>query len=217
MSSPPPLYQELVDPSYPPLFRQSAVPNILRRAFKAEKYARQFMSGKIRFGLLHYYRQMEGYRRDETEGRASIRWNLSSQNPDRCDVNYSGTSLDPYYILCTVHPTVCKCHLTANFGTFIVSINDPLKLLARICSAWKGDLRSSSAPFITPVLYNKDELVSPPPYLLAPPCLVYAQKHAIHSKDREYRYVLGCKVGTDKEPFITLDAGNCTDICSLVV
>jgi hypothetical protein len=202
---------------HPPFFTINAVPSALRRVFHSKEHALQFMAGDIRFGLLRYYRQLEGWRGDETEGRGSVQWNLQTTNPDLHNVNYSLSSLEPYYVLCCSHPSVCKCHLT-KFGSFIVSINDPLKLLERICAAWNGDDRASSSPFITPVLYNKGELVEPPPYFIAPPCLVYAQKPPSYSEDREYRYLLECKAeAKQKDDFLTLNVPACTDICSLIM
>jgi hypothetical protein len=198
--------------TYPPLCTINALPSTLQRAFQNEEQARQFMAGDIRFGLLQRYRKMEGWRQDETEGEASIRWR--AQNPNLSNVTYGGSSLNLYYALCTSHPAVCKCHMT-EFGSFIVRIHQPLTLLERICAAWGRDDRSDSPAFLVPVLYNKNDLVEPPPYFIAPPCLVYAQKPVSFSEDREYRYVLSCKVGTKEAPFLTLKVEPCTDICSL--
>jgi hypothetical protein len=200
--------------SYEPFFKINAIPNALQRAFRRKEHALQFLAGEIRFGLLQQYRKMEGCRGDETEGRASIRWDLNTKNPNLQNVTYSGTSVKPYYALCTFHPEVCKSHVT-KFGSFVVSITDPMQLLRRICNAWEKDDRASSSAFIAPVLYNKDELVEPPPYFIAPPCLTYAQKPASYRHDREFRYLLSCKVGTREEPFLTLKVGPCGDICSL--
>ncbi|MGA2965571.1 MAG: hypothetical protein ABSD64_05115 [Terriglobales bacterium] len=193
----------------------SAVPAVLLRTFEKEDYARQFLAGNIRFGLLQHYQEIEDCRGDETEGRASIQWDLESENSNLHNVTYTGTSLNLYYVLCTSHSGVCKKHL-AKFGSFVVEINQPLKLLKRICDAWRNDNRSSSDAFITPVLYNKNGLVPPPPYFIAPPSLVYAQKPASYSHEAEYRYVLCCKVGTPEDPFLTLRLGHCYDICSLI-
>jgi hypothetical protein len=163
---------------YQPIYTISAVPAVLLRTFKMEDYARQFLAGDIRFGLLQHYRKMEDCRRDESEGRASIRWDLESHNSSLHNVTYTGTSLNLYYVLCTSHSGVCKTHL-AEFGSFVIEINQPLKLLERICDAWRNDDRSSSDAFITPVLYNKHDLVPPPPYFIAPPSLVYAPKTSL--------------------------------------
>jgi hypothetical protein len=189
---------------------------MLRRAFQNEEHAHQFMAGDIRFGRLQYYRKIEGCRQDETEGEAFIRWNLEAENPDLHNVTYHGSSLDPYYVVCTFHPAACKCRVT-KFGSFIVCINEPLILLERICTAWNNEDRASGSAFIMPVLYNKGDLVEPPPYFLGPLSLTYAQKPASYSQDREYRYVLACEVGTKEDPFLTLKVGPCTDICSLII
>jgi hypothetical protein len=202
--------------TYQPICTVSAVPKALLRTFEREEYARQFLMGNIRFGLLQHYREMEDARADETEGRASIRWDLETDNPTLHNAMYTGTSLNPYYILCTSHPGACGKQL-AKFGSFVVEINQPLKLLERICDAWRNDSRSSSNAFITPVLYNKDALAAPPPYFIAPPSLVYAQKPASYSREAEYRYVLCCRVGTTEDPFLTLRVGPCYDICSVVL
>jgi hypothetical protein len=199
-------------PNHQSLCTISAVPDALFRAFETEEYARRFLAGEVRFGLLQGYRRMEGCRRDETEGRASIRWNLKAENPNLVNVTYSGTSSNPYYALCTLAPAG-KSHL-ADFGLFALRIRQPLTLLKRICEAWKNDARASGDAFIVPVLYNKDELVTPPPYYIAPPCLVYAQKPAKYSDEAEYRYLISCKVGTTEEPLLTLRIGSCDDICS---
>jgi len=202
--------------SYSPLCTISALPASLQRAFRTEDQADQFIAGRIRFGLLQRYRKMEGYRGDESEGRALIRWNLQAENPALCNVTYGGTSLDLYYALCTSHPAVCKCHMN-KFGTSLVRIDDPLELLERICEAWNIDNRASGSAFVIPVIYNKGELVDPPPYLIAPFNLAYAQKSRDpYSLDREYRYIVACKVGTKEDDSLTLDVGCCSDICTLV-
>jgi hypothetical protein len=143
----------MTDATYPPLCTIDAVPSVLLRTFHGEEHARRFIGGEMRFGLLQHYRAIEGSRQDETEGEASIRWNLEDENPNLHNVTYSGSSLNLYYVLCTSHPTVCRCQ-HAKFGLFTVRINEPLTLLKRICAVWKEDVRASSDAFITPVLYN---------------------------------------------------------------
>ena len=195
-----------------PIFVTSAIPPVLVRTFAREEYARQFLAGDVRFGLLQYYREIEDGRRDETEGRACIRWNLEAEDPALHNVTYTGTSLNRYYVICTSDPT--RMAAAGRFGAFTVRIDKPMKLLERICKAWKSDARASGEAFVVPVLYNKDELVAPPPYLIAPPCLVYAQKAAKHSHEAEYRYVISCRVGVPEKSFITLQLGPTDDICS---
>ena len=78
--------------TYKPILTISAVPPVLVRTFKEKDHAREFLAGNIRFGLLQYYREMEDCRKDETEGRASIQWNLGAENPELHNVTYAGTS-----------------------------------------------------------------------------------------------------------------------------
>jgi hypothetical protein len=200
----------------PPFFIQSALPATLRRAFKTAEYARQFIAGEIRFGLLSHYRTQEGWRQDQTEGNASLIWNLRESNPEANNVHYSGSSLNAYYALCTSHPDVCECYLKKHFGSFIVCINEPSTLLQRIRTAWKDDERAFPDAFITPVVYNKGELFEANRFFLSPPCLTYNQKPTRFSQDREYRYLLQCRVGAKEDPTITLKVPSCSDICSLV-
>jgi hypothetical protein len=57
-----------------------------------------------------------------------------------------------------------------------------LELLRRIVHAWEHDGRYSSPAFITPVLYNKSQLVEPPPHYIAQPCLVLRKSQPIPSR-----------------------------------
>src|ERR1700674_997175 len=138
-----PCFRGMSNVTQPPICSINAVPGALLRVFRDEEHARQFMAGAMRFGLLQRYRKMEGCRRDETEGEASIRWNLEAESPDLHNVSYKGSSLNPYYALCTLDRSACKCQVT-KFGAFAVRINEPLTLLERICDAWNGDSRASS-------------------------------------------------------------------------
>jgi hypothetical protein len=63
---------------------------------------------------------------------------------------------------------------------------------------------------------TKGDLVEPPPYYIAQPCLVYAQKPADpFSAEREYRYSLQAKHSSEPEPYLTLYVP-CNDICNFV-
>ena len=77
-------------PEFAPQWSVSAVPETLLRAFKDEDHARQFLAGDLRFGLLQHYRDMEGSRGDDAEGKASIRWDLETDNPNLHNVTYGG-------------------------------------------------------------------------------------------------------------------------------
>jgi len=195
-------------------FTQSALPSTLLRAFDKREYARQFIEGRLRFGLLEHYKRIEDCRRDRTEGRASLTL-VGGSHPS--PAYYSLSSPNPHYIICASHPAVCTCAIS-KFGKFLVCINDPVELLARICEVWKhDDRRSLSSPTsIWPVLYNKDDRVELASDILYSGCLVYAQKALAYAMEREYRYVLKCRSGTKKDESLTLNVGTCSDICSLI-
>ena len=193
------------------------VPCRLFRAFTCEQYAQEFIAGAMRFGLLSYYKAIEGARRDETEGRVSLIWNQQARNPDAFNIQYTGSSLNAHYILCTSHPNTSKELLAERFGPFIVSINNPKELLNRVLVVWDKDERAVESPagWVVRVEYTKGELVDPDPYLLAPPHLSYSQKPLAYAEEREYRYVLRCKVGVKEDAFLTFNVTDCSDIVSL--
>ena len=99
---------------------KTRLPNILFRFFDNEDHARRFIGGEIRFGLLDYYRTVEGCRKDESEGLVSFSWTLKAPQimidkptgevvghaESNQNIRYRGFSLNPYFILCTSHPKV---------------------------------------------------------------------------------------------------------------
>src|SRR5437867_2261059 len=205
-------------------------PPLLLRAFKERDHARSFIEGHIRFGLLEGYRTIEGLRRDETEGKMSVCWNLP--NPVHCD----RSSMNPHYILCTSHPEANRSLLIERFGPHIVRINDPITLLKRIRVVWEQRPLAAGRCVIEPVVYNKDTLLEPISGLLPPVEYSYSQKPKFDpqgldfEEEREFRYVLTCtadqvKLNTlaDSEgrprgvlnDHFFLKLPDCSDICSL--
>lgn len=209
------------------------IPSALLRFFEREEYARRFVAGQLRFGLLGYYRTVEGSRRDVGEGRASLYWALRAPQaiidaqsgqivgqtaPDR-RVHYSGVSLNPYYALCTSHFEANIPLLATKFGKFIVRMSDPVALLDRIKAVWhKHDWSLENSAFIAPVEYNRDGLLEPDPYFLAPPHYFYSQKSELYREEREYRYLLMCTVDVTRSlpDHLDLLVPDCSDICSLI-
>ena len=196
-------------------------PSNLLRFFDKDEYARGFLEGQIRFGLLDRYRTIEGSRRDEKEGQVSFYWNRKApqitidkstaqvvgQSESDQNIHYSGCSLNPYYILCTSHPEASIPSLTQKFGRFVVRIQDPLALLERIKVAWQNHhFALDGCAFLAPVVYNKDGLLEADPYLIAPPHYSYSQKPNSFEEEREFRYLLQCSVDTKRtwEDFLTL-------------
>lgn len=192
-----------------------AIPNTLLRFFGQKEYALQFIAGQIRFGLLDYYRRIEGSRRDEKEGLVSGIW--GEEESDK-NIRYRGRSMNPFYILCTSHPDVQMPMMTKNFGAFVVRISDPPALLERIGLIWrKHPLAFADNARIARVVYNKDELLKRDPYLNVPSDYSYSQKPKSNRCEQEFRYVLTCSATKrNLSDDLTLDVGNCRDICALL-
>ncbi|HXO36053.1 MAG TPA: hypothetical protein VN901_27245 [Candidatus Acidoferrales bacterium] len=187
-------------------------PNSLLRYFKKEEHACQFVSGSARFGILEYYREIEDVRRDASEGRSSVYFR--APHPIYSTV----ISLNRYYILSTAHADADVSYLARKYGYFMVRINSPQELLARIQAAWQNhELAQDDGAFIAPVEYTKDELRDADASYLSPVYLTYSQKHRSYEEDREYRYLLKCKVDVKRvwESHLILTLPDCEDICTL--
>ena len=125
-------------------------------------------------------------------------------------------SLNRYYILCTSHPEANVSRLASKYGRFMVRINNPSELLERIKAAWQThELALDGCAFVASVKYTKGELRDADPYLVSPPHLTYSQKHKLDKEDREYRYLLQCKVDTKRSwaDHLMLTLPDCSDIC----
>lgn len=192
-----------------------AVPNTLLRFFTQEEYAVQFIAGQIRFGLLDYYRHIEGSRRDDKEGLVSGIWGEEESDQN---IRYRGRSMNPFYILCASHPDVEVPMMTKKFGAFVVRISDPPALLERIGLIWrKHPLAFADNARIAPVVYNKDELLKRDPYLNVPSDYSYSQKPKSNRCEQEFRYVLTCSdTKRNLSDDLTLGVYNCRDICALL-
>lgn len=209
------------------------MPDRLLRFIEKEEYADQFISGQIRFGLLDYYKKIEGARQDEKEGQVSFFWDLKAPTviidsntrqiighaESNQNISYRGSSINPYYIVSTSHPDVNKQLLAKKFGYFIVRINDPQALLERIKVAWQQhDWALNDHVVIVPTEYNKDEVLEPNEYLIPPHEYSYCQKPPSFSDEQEFRYVLVCRIDTKRtlNNHLTLNVGDCRDICTIV-
>jgi hypothetical protein len=193
----------------PPSFRMNS-PNKLLRFFTQEDHARSFMAGKVRFGLLEYYKTIEDLRQDETEGVAAFSWRTRPT-----PVHYTGSSVNAHFILSTVHPEADRSVLTRRFGRYIVRINDPVALLERINAVWRAHPWASGHCAIKPVVYNKGESLEPTPSLIPPWEYSYCQKpRKDFVMEREFRYVLTC-TGGDRalKDHLWLPLPCCSDIC----
>lgn len=189
------------------------VPRTLLRFFLEEAHAVQFVSGSIRFGRLEYYRSLEDARRDTTEGVSSVHFRM----PDRPSIHATVVSANKHYVLATAHPGVDCQRLAESFGRYVVRIENPTQLLNRIQLAWRNHTLAMGDVSISPVEYTKDELLDPQLGLLGPPGhLTYAQKPRKHEHEREYRFVLTCRIDSTRhwDDRLLLRVPDCRDICS---
>ena len=184
--------------------------------FDQQGYAAQFIQGVLRLGRLDNYRWSQDCRRDESEGRVSLQWNLA--NPVYCD----RLCVNAYYLLRASHPDVDR-QVIAKFGRHIVRIADPKVLLTRIEAAWCQHPLAVGRCIIAPVVYDKNQCLQPTSGLLPPTEYSYCQKPATFSDEREFRYVLTCTADAVKlrefgeiPPHVELRLPDCSDICSLI-
>jgi hypothetical protein len=185
-------------------------PDTLFRFFDKEEHARDFVAGKIRFRPLTYYKNVEGTRRDETEGEVRITLNTHPNH-----IHYEGCSISTRFILCTASPEADQSVLKNRFGPYVVRISAPRVLKERIDLVWRKHHWASDGCALAPVVYNKGELSEAPS---APsPDYAYRQKERSFEMEMEFRYVLTCSDDRRRslDNSLTLTLGDCSDICSL--
>jgi hypothetical protein len=143
--------------------RVAQVPISLVRLFDTEDFAQQFVAGRLRFGILEFYRKIEDSRRDESEGLASVYFSRKAPQliigkytrraiaVSESDENIHSTffSLNRYYVFCASHPEANIRRLASRYGRFLVRINNPSVLLERVKAAWQShDLALDGGAFI---------------------------------------------------------------------
>ncbi len=193
-----------------------SVPRTLLRFFSKEEYAQSFIAGKVRFGLLNFYKTVEDSRRDKTEGTAIWNWK-NLPNP----IYGESSSITTRYILCSSHPKAERSVLAKRFGPYIVQINEPMTLKERINFEWRSHPWASSplAPspcIIKQVVYNKGESLEATEGLIPPWDYSYCQKpRKIFEVEMEFRYVLACSGDPKRvlENCLWLTLPDCSDIC----
>jgi len=147
-------------------------PKFCYRAFDREEYAKQFIeNGIFRLNCLRYCKNMEGKRRDPTEGRAhtlepdilSVGY-VSTKNPAEETIwtkeeglqEYHPELNNPIFCFCTSLPDVNLDHMKNNFGRYIVKINNPRELAEDINKYFIGK-RQKFLIRGCGVVYNKGE------------------------------------------------------------
>jgi len=149
---------------------------VLYRCFEREEWLEDFISGRIRFGNLTSYLQIEDRARgDRFEGHGHVRQFRSNRTAAQIEdgkstlvaspgeVPVHSELLQPIFICSLTNPTPDDWErVRSEFGKFVVQIDDPTRLVADVNDArmhgceWQ---RSGSAN-LWPVDYDKGELVS---------------------------------------------------------
>jgi hypothetical protein len=153
----------------------------LLRAFSQERFAVDFVQGKLRFGLLERYRQIEdGSRQDRSEGYGHF---LDAQN-QAWHVEFGG----PIYVLCFSRPEVEFKFLRDRMGLFVVRLGDPVAL-ARDVETYMAShgIRTFNGVHGRPVEYNKGMVVSRELDAMQRAILSVTQKPAQYRQECEYR------------------------------
>ena len=185
-------------------------PLFLYRAFKEDEHANQFLKGKIRFGLLDYYKNSEDdSRRDPFEGESST---YSGQ------LHLKGGLCNPAYLLCTSGPDVDLNYLREKFGNYVVKITNPGQFRDDISNikAFIPDVSISGNCDFKKVEYTKDQDQPIGVEGTVRLRLYYCQKHSWFSPECEYRYVIKLKIGNIPGNFISCDVQKKLDYLAMI-
>lgn len=157
--------------------------DVAYRVFDKEIHMESFLSGRLRFGSLTYYKRTESsVRRDATEG--AFHFLVDS-------VNNTGEYISSQvYALC-FHRTL-ESAKKSKFGKYIVEVSNPSKLAELATSKMQG-LAHNFVGGIEGVLveYNKGEEFHSRPEQLELARLVYSQKPRVpFEPENEFRMVI---------------------------
>jgi hypothetical protein len=209
-------------------------PAILIRRFKSIIEADSFLKGEISIGLLSYYREIEGKRKDETEGNASF--SMVGKTPtiliDKVSgavikkseslslVNHKYSFFNPIYIISTSEIKASEKNMDVNFGKYRIIINNPEELRLRLENVWKSHpLFSEGKVSLDSVIYNKGEIIDPSIGFIEQVSYDYRQKPACHADESEWRYIFITKYLTDfnYQNHIVINVGSLNDICQIKI
>lgn len=188
-------------------------PSFLRKFLKEEDHAINFLRGNIIIRKIEVFRNIEGERKDETENREHSKYKVSNGSID-CERTY----FNPVYILCTSGPHCDLGKCLRNFGMYTILIENVDEFRKRLSEKWKLFDMSLVANFYD-VVYDKDEEIEAPPYLMSPHGTSLWQKNRKHTYANEYRFIFKCKCNNNPnyhfEDEMELNVGDITDIARM--
>lgn len=166
------------------------IPSFLYKGFSKENYAIDFLKkGKLRLGLLEYYKTIEDEtRRDRSEGKSE---SIVKKYLPELTLYLKGKHINPLYLFCTSGPNVDLNYIKANWP-FVVKISDPEKLKNSIDNnkPLNTKMKMTNRCKIEEIRYTKGEIVEIDPNSIEAVKLSYAQKPRSYEKECEYRYIV---------------------------
>lgn len=182
---------------------------VLYRSFKEKEHADQFINGKIRFGCIYKYKNIEDEKlRDATEGESHIVVDGSD--------HHSMHASTRTYIYC-FHRSI-EAAKSANFGKFIVRLENPRSLAISITD----HLRTIDGKFyggVEGVVVEYDKGESRPKELskVEMARLIYAQKPRVpFAIEDELRFIVLSKEQHGNSEIFEIDLGKALDNCQLI-
>lgn len=209
-------------------------PSVLVRAFSEKAYADAFLSeGRLRLRDIREFREIEGARQDETEGRAAFRVpghvpavaiephtgamrNLGNQSGY---FQVSHEFINPTYLFCTAGLVANLDFLRERFGRHLVLIHNPQKLFSAIHTFLDiNGFNGRALLFVEcfPVQYDKGDIQSWPTGDRRVR-LNYGQKPADYISEREYRCAVVLEGTHDgSHPWLDLTLSNPEMFCRAI-
>lgn len=176
------------------------------RCFDKSEHADSFLEGRIRFGSIYYFKNIErGYRRDQEEGVSSL-----VSGSSRHFAMFARTTP---YIYC-FHKTVAAAKNRQD-SNHIVHIYNMRMFVERLGKAVaKSDLKCWGGLEGAFVIYNKghstDTNISP----IDLARLAYIQKPENFRSEEEFRLIILLEKKSDD--FLTIDIGDIRDIATII-
>jgi hypothetical protein len=210
-------------------------PPMLYRAFSEREHAEAFLQGRVRLGLLSFYKRIEDEKRqDDREGESSLLipdqvLTLEIEPATKACVrkymrpgyiHRSDEWLNPIYVLCCSYPpTRDDSLIPMSFGQFVVRIHEPRRFGHDLAEAIASHGAIPAWPQVecVKIEYTKGGRVPtrPPDEELAR--LAYSQKTPGFNEEYEYRLVVRCRYSDQPPEHIEVSLEKSLDYASLMV
>jgi len=198
-------------------------PPILYRCFKSKEDAINFIEeGKLRFGNLNYYKNIEDQiRQDNTEGEGSLKvpgmvtkvavdknGNIKNIYEEKGHIHLKTSSGNAIYIMsCLYPPNNDISKIPSKFGNHIVKINNPIQFGQEITRNLTDNATNKGLVVeCVRVEYNKSETSPSELDKTSQWKLSYSQKPPNFKNEYEYRLVIiGSNLASTDDQFLYID------------